>query len=199
MGRRRDVVPRKCLCPACFHRIGRGDRAHAGCDRRLGCADYQGLQVDGNGRIHGGRRHYLRRQLCGRLGNRFRSYNRYRSAERIVFRSDKHASLDAGQCRGWRFILLGTAHHIRHGLHAVRGRHCIQSRTETAGEHFLLGTILGVSQLFLAAPDLNDSEVLDSIPTGTTIDVFALPAPATLTLFGLGLMGLGLRGCRRFA
>ncbi len=71
--------------------------------------------------------------------------------------------------------------------------------SETAGEHFLLGTILGVSQLFLAAPDLNDSEVLDSIPTGTTIDVFALPAPATLTLFGLGLMGLGLRGCRRFA
>lgn len=70
--------------------------------------------------------------------------------------------------------------------------------SETAGEHFLLGTILGVSQLFLAAPDLNDSEVLDAIPTGTMIDVFALPAPATLTLFGLGLMGLGVMGRRRF-
>ena len=69
--------------------------------------------------------------------------------------------------------------------------------SETAGEHFLLGTILGVSQLFLAAPDLNDSKVLDAIPTGTTIDVFALPAPATLTLFGLGLMGLGVMGRRR--
>ena len=70
--------------------------------------------------------------------------------------------------------------------------------SETAGDHFLLGTILGVSQLFLAAPNPNDSEVLDSIPTGTTIDVFALPAPATLPLFGLGLMGLGLMGRRRF-
>ena len=70
--------------------------------------------------------------------------------------------------------------------------------SETAGEHFLLGTIIGVSQLFLASPNPNDDQVLDSIPTGTTIDVFALPAPATLTLFGLGLMGLGLMGRRRF-
>ena len=68
---------------------------------------------------------------------------------------------------------------------------------DTAGEHFLLGTILGVSQLFLAAPNPNEDQVLDSIPTGTTIDVFALPAPATLTLFGLGLMGLGVMRRRR--
>ena len=70
--------------------------------------------------------------------------------------------------------------------------------SDTPGDQFLLGTIVGVSQLFLAAPNLNNSAVLDSIPTGTTIDVFALPAPATLTLFGLGLMGLGLMGRRRF-
>ena len=70
--------------------------------------------------------------------------------------------------------------------------------SENPGEHFLLGEIIGVTQLFLAAPNLQNSEVLDSIPTGTTIDVFALPAPATLILFGLGLMSLGLMGRRRF-